>query len=119
MHYLAVAYFFGETSEIWRWDSRLDAGFSLWQTVPSKAGHAWRHFTVGTRDYLALANYRSWPSSGPCVDVAAAELEDELGGCPPITEQNSTIWEWSASSNRSHGSFVQIQQILTFGAVKQ
>jgi xylan 1,4-beta-xylosidase len=113
VQFLAVANFFGNTSSIWRWNIR-DAGsnFSLFQTIPSRAGHAWRHFTIGQDDYLALANYRSWPASGPCIESSTVGGgEDEgVGGCPPITEQNSTIWKWTGVN------FIEHQQMITFGA---
>jgi hypothetical protein len=98
--YLALAEFFGNQSTIYRWNG---TGFAPHQTIPSHAGHSFRHFTIGGQNFLALANYRTgfspkdpqgWPR-GPWFF--------------PLKQTNSTIWKYNASTQQ----FDEFQSLAT------
>eukprot|EP01051_Picozoa_sp_SAG22_P000428 SAG22_NODE_11_length_35583_cov_107.128790_28_plen_499_part_00 len=117
--FLAVSDFFGGSSSIWT--NQLNGSYTLHQTLPSHAGHAWATMnmggapTEGTTTHLFLCNYRTWPASGPCsASRSGRGLAAQGGtgtGCGPITPTNSTLWRW----DQSRGQFALAQEILTHG----
>ena len=98
--FLALASFFGNQSALYRWNG---TAFALHQAILSHAGHAFRHFTIDSQDFLALANYRTGFPPG------------DHQGWPrgpwflPLRQTNSTIWKYNASTQR----FDEFQSLAT------
>jgi hypothetical protein len=110
--FLAVSDFFGGSSSIWS-DDQPNGSYSLSQTLPSHAGHAWATMNLGgaaaagTVTHLFLCNYRTWP----CTPHGPVPPGCQSPFAKGITPTNSTLWRW----DQVRGTFVLAQEILTHG----
>jgi Domain of unknown function (DUF5624)/EPTP domain len=90
----AGPYEFETTSTIFEWR---DGEFAPFQEVPTFAAKQWKHWQIGGRHFLGLAQGVVFPPGHAGPDPAASR--------PPAANQDSVVYEWKGEA------FVEFQRI--------